>query len=110
MDRQKWDCRSRDGYLSQKNTYTYIYIYIYIFIYLFITSTTFCGVLLSRTSPCEDPGLLAEYLSVEVSRPLNELHLRLLAPHSTPRGSKYPTFKDPGSKNHTPNGFWDQTP
>ena len=25
-----------------------------------------------------------------------------------PRGSKYPILKDPGSKNHTLNGFWDQ--
>ena len=27
-----------------------------------------------------------------------------------PRGSKYPIIKDCGSKNHTVNGFWDQSP
>ena len=26
------------------------------------------------------------------------------------KGSKYPIFKDPGSKNHTRNGIWDQRP
>ena len=26
-----------------------------------------------------------------------------------PRGSKYPIFKDSGSKSHTLNGFWDQS-
>ena len=27
-----------------------------------------------------------------------------------PRGSKYRIFKDPGPRNHTLNGFWDQSP
>ena len=27
-----------------------------------------------------------------------------------PRGSKYPIFKDSGSKNHTLNAGWDQSP
>ena len=27
-----------------------------------------------------------------------------------PRGSKYPIFKASGPKNHTLNGFWDQSP
>ena len=27
-----------------------------------------------------------------------------------PRGSKYPIFQVSGSKNHTLNGFWDQSP
>ena len=29
---------------------------------------------------------------------------------SCPRGSKYTVFEDSGPKNHTLNGFWDQSP
>ena len=32
------------------------------------------------------------------------------ATSSSPRGSKYPIFKDSGPKNHTLDGFWDQRP
>ena len=31
-------------------------------------------------------------------------------PQTVPRGSKYPTFKDPGPKSHSEYGFWDQSP
>ena len=35
---------------------------------------------------------------------------RAVRPCNSPRGSKYPIFEDSGSKNHTLNGFWDQSP
>ena len=35
---------------------------------------------------------------------------RLCQGQAVPTGSKYPIFKDSGSKDHAINGFWDQSP
>ena len=46
------------------------------------------------------------------TRPLELCMAQSYGPNaaSESRGSKYQIFKDSGSKSHTPNGFWDQSP
>ena len=56
-------------------------------------------------------SLLEQWLDVRSSKTYLQLRgVRHVFPHRNPRGSKYPIFKDSGAKDHTLNGFWDQSP
>ena len=80
-------------------------VYMYIYVYVGLVFHEFdC-----RGSNCQSRDRLSE-IGIWSSLKSSSSYLGASDPaFISPRGSKYPIFKDPGPQNHTITGCWDQS-